>query len=115
MSKKPTAKPRELTPLGTNDLREIGRQLAYFAMQYETTAGEMEKSSLEKIQIKGASNLNHTIDRLNGAIQSLQSGLMDARTRSLPKRKATQQAATDASYEAALPSRKKQSRKGGSK
>ena len=83
MSTERPKKPRELTPLTVGEVQDIGRQLAYFAQQYERVAAEMEKSKIKAIETKGAANLLLTIDRINGAMQSLQSGLNRSRTKPL--------------------------------
>ncbi len=79
MSKEKSTKPRELTPLSSKAVRDIGRQLAYFAQQYNQVADEMDASTIQEIAIKGATNLSLTMDRFSGAVQSLQAGLLKAR------------------------------------
>lgn len=71
---------RALTPMTARQIRDVAAQLAYFAAQYSNAADEMERSSIPVLEIKGASNLDLTMGRANGAIQSLQTALLAART-----------------------------------
>lgn len=114
MSTRQPKKPRELTPLTVNEVLDIGRQLAYFSQQYERVAAEMDKSSIGSIETKGAANLLLTIDRINGAVQSLQSGLLRARTKGLkPKQPSIAESQADvlAQHEQRKQSKKAQPKK----
>lgn len=113
MMAKKSKGPREKTPLTAVELRDIARQLAYFASLYEGAADEMEKSGLSALPVKGAKNLSISLDRVNGSVQSLQSSLTETRLK--PLSRTTQQAATDAADAIAAQAQRKPQRKGGSK
>lgn len=83
MTKPKDRKPRDLTPLTAEEVREIGRLLAHAASQCAVAADEMDKSSIASLLVKGASNMSLTLERLNGGLQSLHTALVAARTASL--------------------------------
>ena len=117
MSKKQPTTPLERTALTAKDVREVARQLAYFTSLYDGAADEMDKSGLKELEVKGATNLYLSLERMNGSVQSLQSSLSKARTAKLKKSKQdiTQQEATAKADAAASTSQQTQPPKGATK